>query len=57
MEFSFKCPVCNANNKISKTDSFCRRCKEDLSEIYEIKEKNVKRVVQKIIMSPVINNI
>ena len=49
MEFIYKCPICRAKNRISKANLICRRCNEDLSEIYKIKKLRIKKLFTKII--------
>ena len=36
MTIEIKCPVCRARNKLSIEKLVCRRCKSDLSTIYNL---------------------
>ncbi|SFV66478.1 hypothetical protein MNB_SV-12-1362 [hydrothermal vent metagenome] len=49
MEFKYKCPVCRANNTLSSTNLYCRRCKSNLTSIYNIKKRGVFRVLKALI--------
>jgi len=37
MKIEIKCPVCRARNTLFVENLECRRCKTDLSKVYEIK--------------------
>lgn len=37
MTIKIKCPVCNAANTLTPHQLNCRRCKEDLSMLYQVK--------------------
>jgi len=37
MTISVKCPVCKAPNSLNDEEQVCRRCKSDLSLLYQIK--------------------
>ena len=49
LKFEYKCPVCKATNILSSTNSICRRCKSNLSSIYNIKQQGVCTVLSKLI--------
>lgn len=51
MQFDIKCPICNAKNKLTKKETICRRCKEDLIKLYELKEAKIKNTIVKILKS------
>jgi transposase-like protein len=42
MIIKINCPVCRANNDVQPTDFLCRRCREDLSLLYNIKGYSLK---------------
>ncbi len=42
MIIQINCPVCRANNAVDPTDFQCRRCREDLSLLYNIKGYSLK---------------
>jgi len=46
MRFNYKCPVCRANNILSKDNLICRRCKSDLSTVYKIRAKVIIRLIK-----------
>ncbi len=46
MEFTYKCPVCRANNRLTVDNLHCRRCQSDLSSIYRIKKQKVFEVMK-----------
>lgn len=45
MQFAYKCPVCRANNLLTRENAVCRRCKSDLSLVYRIKKKVLIKVL------------
>ncbi len=49
MEFKYRCPVCRANNVLIPTDLYCRRCKSNLTSIYESKKKDFFKSLKSII--------
>ncbi len=49
MEFSYKCPVCRANNTLTNQILYCRRCKSDLSSIYNLKKQESFKLIELII--------
>jgi len=51
MEFKYKCPVCRAGNVLTPENSYCRRCRCDLSPMYRAKKKNVYKLIRKIVAS------
>ncbi len=46
MEFTYKCPVCRANNILTTDSLHCRRCQSDLSSIYIIKKQKIFKVIK-----------
>ncbi len=42
MKIKIKCPSCNASNVLSLENQQCRRCKEDLSLLFQIKGHSLK---------------
>ena len=42
MKIKATCPVCRANNELTPDMTFCRRCREDLSLLYDVKGYSYK---------------
>ncbi|MEM6965644.1 MAG: hypothetical protein AAF573_12825 [Bacteroidota bacterium] len=42
MKISINCPVCRAGNELHLHHQTCRRCKEDLSLLYQTKAYSLK---------------
>lgn len=42
MTIKIKCPACNARNTLTVDKKSCRRCEEDLSQLYAIKGYSYK---------------
>lgn len=49
MTISVKCPVCNAGNSLNDENQVCRRCKSDLSLLYQIKYHSYYNRLQAVI--------
>jgi hypothetical protein len=49
MQFEYKCPICKAKNILTANQKICRRCKEDLSIVYEIKFDKINKVFLELI--------
>ena len=49
MQFTYKCPICKANNTLTQNNLTCRRCKSDLTSIYNVKKKKFFNILKAII--------
>ena len=49
MKIEYKCPICRANNTLTKQNIFCRRCKSDLGSVYKLKQNVVYEVLTNIL--------
>ena len=49
MILEYKCPICKAKNKLSRENKKCRRCKEDLTLLYNFKLSQRKNLILNIL--------